>query len=391
MTRSVVFVHGTGVRANAFTATFREVKTRFEHHVQDVTVRPCFWGGLHGAKLALNGASIPDYVRSRGGSNWTYEEEQDALRAVLFVDPWYELRELGLGSEVVDGPGALTFQQEIQAYRPNETVLSALREHHVEEHFRSAIAALSIAPELVQASRTAVFDGISHRGAVARALLAFAVDAAVAEGHPSLDGTSYNTLFSKINEDLHGQHRGGAASQRVAAAVRGYPLHLLTRAAERRRGQLSDRATPAAGDILLYQSRGEGIRGLIRTVVDQAPGESITLVGHSLGGIACVDLLALEPVHRVDQLITVGSQAPFLYEIDALRSLRVGEPLPVHFPKRWLNAYDTRDLLSHPATPVFGDDRVQDLRVDNGQFFPQSHSAYWTNEAFWTSVASWLK
>jgi hypothetical protein len=83
-------------------------------------------------------------------------------------------------------------------------------------------------------------------------------------------------------------------------------------------------------------------------------------------------------------LVTVGSQAPFLYEINALQSLAYGEALPAHFPK-WLNFYDLRDFLSYKGGKIFPG-RVKDVAVDNRQPFPVSHSAYWENDAVWRTI-----
>ena len=47
-----------------------------------------------------------------------------------------------------------------------------------------------------------------------------------------------------------------------------------------------------AGDILLYQSRGHDIRAFIEEKLQHAE-PPVTIVAHSLGGIACVDLLVL--------------------------------------------------------------------------------------------------
>ena len=150
--------------------------------------------------------------------------------------------------------------------------------------------------------------------------------------------------------------------------------------------------SPAAGDIMRYQARGSGIRCYIRRVVaDAVAGDSdrsVTLLAHSLGGIACVDALIEEPIPCVDRLVTVGSQAPFFYEIDALASLSYGEPLPDHFPA-WLNIYDDRDFLSYIGEGLFPG-RVMDQRVDNGQPFPQAHSAYWRNDAVWQHIGGFL-
>jgi surfactin synthase thioesterase subunit len=74
------------------------------------------------------------------------------------------------------------------------------------------------------------------------------------------------------------------------------------------------------------------------------------LLGHSLGGVACVDLL-IDPEEKerkqVKMLATVGSQAPYFYEINALSLLEYDEKteLPKYFPW-WLNIYDRADFLS---------------------------------------------
>lgn len=107
-----------------------------------------------------------------------------------------------------------------------------------------------------------------------------------------------------------------------------------------------------------------------------------------MGGIACVDLLVQQQLSQVELLVTVGSQAPFLYEINALYSLEYGQLLPEHFPE-WLNIYDLRDFLSYVGKKVFPD-RVQDVRVDSKQPFPRSHGAYWTNAKTWEAIISRL-
>jgi hypothetical protein len=147
-----------------------------------------------------------------------------------------------------------------------------------------------------------------------------------------------------------------------------------------RRGGLMDETAPVAGDVLLYQSRGQKIRDYIRFRIDEEYNSSppVFVIGHSLGGVALVELLVLQDLRdKVKLLVTVGSQAPFFYEIDALQSLRYGDPLPEHFPC-WVNVYDHRDFLSFVAKALFPG-RVEDYPVNNGQPFPESHSAYWSN------------
>jgi hypothetical protein len=90
----------------------------------------------------------------------------------------------------------------------------------------------------------------------------------------------------------------------------------------------------------------------------------------------------------VSHLITCGSQAPLLYEIDSLSSRRFDDGLPAGFP-RWRNIYDENDFLSYIGEGVFPG-KVRDIRVESRQPFPQSHSAYWTNMKVWTAVGAFL-
>jgi pimeloyl-ACP methyl ester carboxylesterase len=140
-----------------------------------------------------------------------------------------------------------------------------------------------------------------------------------------------------------------------------------------------------AGDVLRFLARGDDSRRFVESLIaDHAARDPVYLLAHSLGGIMCVDLLVRGPIAGVRGLITVGSQAPFLYEIGALPALPHPEPLPDHFPP-WTNVYDRRDVLSYVAAAIFGE-RVTDLCVDNANPFPQAHSSYWTNPEVWEAV-----
>lgn len=150
-----------------------------------------------------------------------------------------------------------------------------------------------------------------------------------------------------------------------------------------------DGAYPFAGDILVYQAKGQKIRDFIREQIQNEQVEPpVVVMAHSLGGIACVDLLIEQDLRdKVACLITVGSQAPFFYEIGALQRLAYGEPLPAHFPKKWLNIYDLRDFLSYVGDrPGIFPGKMTDHLVDNRQPFPEAHSAYWANEQTWDAI-----
>ena len=166
-------------------------------------------------------------------------------------------------------------------------------------------------------------------------------------------------------------------------------MHLV----RRRRGQITDLSGPIVGDILLYQAKGDGIRRFIRKQIEHARDreERVVLLAHSLGGVACVDLLIEDPSIQIDLLVTVGSQAPLFYELNALSKLSLGDPLPKTFVRRWVNIYDPRDFLGYLARGVFPlapdcSTVIIDQAVDNKLAFPDAHLGYWANSQTWERV-----
>jgi hypothetical protein len=159
-----------------------------------------------------------------------------------------------------------------------------------------------------------------------------------------------------------------------------------TRFIRNRRELIHGAATLAIGDVLLYRSKGNVVRSFIRAKIEAATSP-VTLVGHSLGAIACVDLLALPHPPAVANLVTVGSQSSFFNEIGALQALKQGASLPDTFP-RWLNIFDRNDFLSFVCERIFP--QVVDLEIPSGQPFPESHSAYFSSETVWTAIRSFI-
>jgi hypothetical protein len=223
------------------------------------------------------------------------------------------------------------------------------------------------------------------RTALARALVASAIALGPRERVPA--GRARDRLVAALTQAWGGDERAlGWLTSRVKRAA----LHVATNTTKRKRGAISDASYPAAGDILLYQRRGGGIRTFIRDVIAGA-ASPVVLLAHSLGGIACFDLLCEPGAPAVEWLITVGSQAPLLYEIDALAGIRHRDSLPAGFPKKWPNIYDLRDFLSYTGEGLFGKDRVTDIKVDNGNPFPESHSSYFTNPQMWDAIIPRLR
>jgi hypothetical protein len=391
----VVFVHGTGVREQGWVNSFALVKQRVLGLDSAISVHGCFWGRSEGAELNADGASIPDYGKT-GGNDPSSTEEDLALWSVLYTDPWYELRLLAdwpADGELAPGqvPLSAVLSEQVESFVPSEELSQLLVGYDLRPHFDAACAALRAAPEFGRAADAATAENLNElRKAVARALAAFMVVSTEDSGEPPVDGATRDMIVVAIIDDLHGYGMGIA--NWLTRPFKGVAQRMVTRQVARKRGALSDATSSGAGDIMRYQARGAGIRRYIRQVVADAvaadPGRPVTLLAHSLGGIACVDTLAEGPIPGVERLVTVGSQAPFFYEIDALAALPYGKLLPNRFPA-WLNIYDCRDFLSYIAAGVFPD-RVTDQRVDNGQPFPQAHSAYWRNDVVWRHIRGFL-
>jgi hypothetical protein len=360
-------------------------------------VQPCYWGEI-GVRLHANGASIPLYDVLRG---LTVDEgaTERARWDLLYQDPLFELRLLSqpggtaeqsmvLGTEL---PGR-RLAVAAEGLQLDGRLTVKLAEACLDDAFESARAFVLRSPEFDNAISSPSAQEGELRVALARALVAAMAtweEPSEADDRPEpvvlMDGRLRDQIVEDLVEALGGRERSVGGF--FTGVLTGLATRLASSYARRRRGSLTDASYPLAGDVLLYQARGQGIRQFIRGRIDAA-GPPVVLLGHSLGGIACVDLLVQEKVEKVSLLITVGSQAPFLYEIGALTSLAYGERLPAHFPK-WLNLYDVTDLLSYLAAGVFPGG-VEDVEVDNRQPFPQAHSAYWTNPEVWKAIRARL-
>lgn len=408
---SVVFVHGTGVRAKSYEKSFARVVSGLGRVRAEIRVARCLWGEEHGASLGLDGVSIPVRTKHRGvGADELLDEDDPlAVWALLEVDPLAELREFAEAAKARRGQGARAGfapgrQDPWQAVADTARGLSL---EAVTDGGGSLDALVSdLAPHLGTAggrvaqeiSRTLggtpPADGIE--AIAARAVYALAVQRAEGphgDDEPlAVDGADRDTVVGALTGQFGGTGRGGFAARAAkGVAVRALNSYLspLSSLAHTFRGGITKGSVPASGDILRYQVRGAGVRAAIREAVRDAVasgGGPVVLLAHSLGGIACVDLLAEpDPPAGVDLLVTVGSQAPFLYELDALTALRRGEPLPTGFP-RWINVYDEQDLLGFVGEKVFPD-RVTDLRVNTRQPFPRAHTSYFAHQRLYELLA----
>jgi hypothetical protein len=216
--------------------------------------------------------------------------------------------------------------------------------------------------------------------ALARAFVAQSLHAADSQYQYEfpIDGGSRDEIVAALVSALGGTDRGIAAVAFDLVMRAG-----VSRIVDRRRAAWSEAATPAAGDVLHYLTRGAELRKFVADRVVEVKGP-VVILAHSLGGIAALELLIERSVPNVMQLVTVGSQAPLLYELNALPTLAYGEPLPDRVPD-WRNVYDGRDLLAYAGSGVFAG-RVHDHAVNNRTPFPRAHSAYFAknNKRFYS-------
>ncbi|MFB7148525.1 MULTISPECIES: hypothetical protein [Streptomyces] len=408
-----LFVHGTGVRRERHDRLFALVRERLTARFPEARVDSCYWGDRFGATLGAGGRSVPG-LRPAAGSAPDAVDAETAEWTLLLADPLCELRVLaesgwadggqdpygpaGGDDDAFAMPGVQPAGVRVLALlaglppappHPGVELGALLHGTGLAAGFPAALTAAADSTEAARAAHRATGEPQARElaTALARAVTAGALAAAGADA--DCTGAERDRLVELLTTRLGGDARVPGA--RAAAVLGRLAMRVTTQPLLNAwRGSLTVGATPALGDILRYQARGHDLREFLHARIAAAPGPTV-LIGHSLGGIALVDLLALaaargEAVPGTELLVTVGSQAPFLYELGALTALEPGAKLPYGFP-RWLNVYDRQDVLSYLAGPVFpGDPRITDHEIGSRQPFPACHSAYWKQDALYERI-----
>lgn len=379
---SLVFVHGIGVRNQGYPGVWPHLRDRLR------TLRPawqhdlCYWGGQHGAR-------IQETVETADAA--PTDEDQIQQWSALFNDPFWELRVLledarrhpfgaRVPGQAAVGPVIRKRLEQVAADPPDE-LAAACAATGLAGHLAEAIDEALAVTEVDEALRLAEAIGPGIRAALARAVVA----AAVVRAEPVLVGEDLDRLYA-LTVTAFGGTPMAVPNWLLSFAgrlIRPYVhagLRPLTWAMSAAREPLTRNVTPYLGDIMLYLARGAAIRDEIARHVARLPAP-VHVVAHSLGGIACLDLIAAGRLPQVQTLVSVGTQISYLYQIDALPLLARDAPVPA-LPD-WFNVYDPHDLLSFPAEPAFGAGRVTDRRVRGGVPFPMSHSAYFRNDDFY--------
>ncbi|UPJ53421.1 hypothetical protein IVB30_20155 [Bradyrhizobium sp. 200] len=394
----LVFVHGINVRApegpgeHPYDETCRAIG--YELFLKNIKWRiaKCSWGDDLGARLLAKGVSFPP-ERDKKLAEVIGPDDPAKLWGILFEDPTFEVRALSSMPEteaeaMVPGAGRpkwVELEERLQGdIEPNEKLKERLARLQLEKAFPIAVRQTKDDPFTL----TAVRHPEAFR-AVARAVVARTVSIGLDQGIPAPGFDDLEAMTLEMEQILRDGELFG-----ISDWAKSTLLGWGTTMAVRRRASLAQTATPIAGDIILYQASGKLLRDRIAEVVEEEAksGEPVAILAHSLGGVAAVETLCERQTTRqqVKKLITAGSQSGYFYEINALRTLPFGEPLPDNFPD-WLNFWDYRDFLSFVVEPVFtGGGRRQDVSIESGLPFVASHSGYWRQSKTWDAIKTFL-
>lgn len=159
------------------------------------------------------------------------------------------------------------------------------------------------------------------------------------------------------------------------------------------------------GDVFVYFRQREQHRRPIVDVITadlslaaankRQTGEPLIVVAHSMGGIIMYDLLTSSLSNlEIDVLVTVGSQIAVIEELKLFDSSDPAIPRAsqrkVPKPKnvsRWLNVFDTTDILGFAASGVF--EGVNDYAFSTGHAW--AHGGYFVEPMFHRRLGVRLK
>lgn len=377
---SIVFVHGIGVRDEAYPGIWPHLRAGLERTHPGMPAEFCFWGGEHGARLVTATAPEPG-------------DPQAELWAATFEDPVWALVALLERAAQEPAPVSVPGRVPHGAWLRERLIelgdtADVLQDRELDAHLPAAVKDLLAMPVTNDCLSRAEAVGTELPVALSQALVVLTVTRAGGDQPPVLAPGTLDRLHDVLSTALGGRPMARFSWLWTLAARLLRPparagLYPVSWAMAMGREPLLRHFTPYLGDVLVYLSRGEAIRDEIIHTVERQAGP-VHLIAHSLGGIACFDLLAHGRLPTVQTLVTVGTQVAYLRQIDALPGLRRDGALPP-LPE-WVNVYDRQDALSFPAQPAFGA-AVRDERLDSGLPFPLAHNAYFRNDSFYRLLA----
>lgn len=389
---TVLFLHGTGARKPVLDARMRRINAGLAKARPGLSAELCYWGA-HGAELLADGTSF--YFDAAGNENAGEAAEPDErdeadLWAQLMSDPLYEIRIRQFVPPPAGVPGP-TIAERMRDLPEAPALAAELAELGLTDAFAAAVPAITGTREFSAAFDRSTTTAGPTESMLARALVAYCLAAAAASGAWLASDTRDRLLaavlsaFGVPDQGLE-ELTDGLKLWAKRTAYWGWAVHPVLR--NRRREEVGRLA-----DIVYYQARGAEIREFVRKEIRNQPGP-VVLLAHSLGGIIAFDLLAGPDTDGLDQvklLVTVGSQAPLLYELNALAcGLKWPRPLPDSFTPAWVNIYDRRDLLAYAGDTLFHG-RCRDVPVGTGTAFPAAHEAYWDTAEVYLQVEAAMR
>jgi hypothetical protein len=406
MPGTLYFVHGTGVREEGFRRTRELIRAGLDHaHLVDVHVGGLCWGEKFGVKFGEKEleALLPRAISKSLSGEPSDLEVESAFWDSLITDPLFELR-FSTGHSHSETRVSLPLPKRRPSAQDAVAMLVAVRGRLSDplvgeisaREIAEAVEWLSRQPIFVESAREfekasdTVFVMAISRALVARALARRRLESAALAPAALYRRNDRDQLVSVVAKALSpASTKGAMGSWLENKAKAAAKAKAASYALSRRHGLTAD-SLPGVGDILFYQRRGVQILRELADDLERAT-PPVVAVGHSLGGIMLVDLLSRLEHPRVERLVTVGSQSPLFFTIDALETLRLKEAVRPFTP--WLNIFDRNDLLSFCAERVFpGIKGIADNEVASGAPFPESHSAYWQLEDVYSMIAAfWPK
>lgn len=369
------------MRGPGYESTLDQIRAKAKQFDLPCEVSGCLWGDVLGIDFA--GLSIPEMPQR------TADEEARANRwEYLQIDPLFDLKlwctPVGASPKKLGEttPSQFLWTGRISKYEPGIELNALLDREEVNPFFTGAWNTVVATKLPEKAFAGAGQEDASVARAFAEAVVAQMMhDASQAAPPVAIPPHIGEKIVDRLLFDW--KQVSKAILKDLLLKVFGGVAKTVLRPM---RAGASRAVAPAIGDILRYQAIGGQIRELIRKKIDGIPGD-VFVLSHSLGGIACFEMMVESRPAHVKGLITAGSQAPLLHEFGALQTLKEGARLPDGFV-RWLNLYDENDLLSYRADRVF--QCTADRRVDCMMPPLEAHSAYWKLDETWTAIRDFM-
>jgi hypothetical protein len=397
----LVFVHGVNVRydspaddpfVNARTGLFRRFALpRLVKDPEQTLVLNPYWGNL-AAKFAWNHAALPSGRYEVFGSDDTISAGLLSIKPEAVEDPDTALLSvardsLGTAVDMIWRVAALNLDANVVANFADAAVEVA---SYVE--FNDAPDWLGTISNDSQFLTTLINE--AQRWGEVNANLNQARDPVRTANRIETFGADRfsDRLFAAVEQIRASVVAAGDDVKRAATRARRPADNVFLKA----RAPMHRMLTTFLGDVFVYFHQRETSRKLIADTIladlhkavanSSSTGEPLIVVAHSMGGIILYDLLTSVLTNvTVDVLVTVGSQIAVMEELKLFTasdpsvpdSTRKEVPRPSNV-KRWLNVFDTTDILGFAASGVFSG--VEDYVFATGHAW--AHGGYFVEPMF---------